>query len=79
MVETLDSEKITETTKLQAANLVKMIELEKAMIDNAPVVKVQMGQVLRCHICGLPIQGDPIEFEVVSGVKRVKGGCCAPA
>ena len=75
----MDSEKISEATRAPAANLVKMIELEKAMIDNAPVVNIKMGQVLRCHICGLPIQGEPIEFEVVSGVKRVKGGCCAPA
>ena len=75
----MDSEKISEMTKAPAANLVKMIELEKAMIDNAPVVKIQMGQVLRCHICGLPIQGDPIEFEIVGGVRRVKGDCCAPA
>lgn len=75
----MDSEKISETTKTPADNLVKMIELEEAMIDNAPVVKVQMGQVQRCHICGLPIQGEPIEFETIGGVKRVKGGCCSPA
>jgi hypothetical protein len=75
----MSSNSLSQTTSSPSDNLVYQVQLEKQMIDSAPVVHYQIGQVKRCHLCGQPIKGEPVLIERVNGMERVRGVCCGPS